>query len=109
MSQSLVVDIEQLSFAWPNRHNKSPNSAPWQLNIPHLELKKGQHLFILGSSGSGKSTLLNLLSGMLSPQSGTLKVCGQNLNTLSNAKKDRFRAQHLGLIFQQLNLIPYLS
>jgi putative ABC transport system ATP-binding protein len=68
-----------------------------------------EHVFLYGDSGSGKSTLLNLLSGILAPKKGSIKVLGTELSSLSNSQRDRFRAQNIGVVFQQFNLIPYLS
>lgn len=62
-----------------------------------------------GPSGSGKSTLLSLLAGVVSPLEGTVRVLGQHLGALTGAARDRFRADHIGFIFQMFNLIPYLS
>src|SRR5690606_37203572 len=66
-------------------------------------------VFLKGASGSGKSTLLNLLSGILVATQGTVEVLGQNLCVLSARQRDRFRAAHIGIVFQQFNLVPYLS
>ncbi|MDV2858528.1 MULTISPECIES: ATP-binding cassette domain-containing protein [Oceanimonas] len=95
-----LLSIEQLSFAWPGQANL--------LNIDSLSLKPGDRLFIKGPSGSGKSTLLGLLAGILKPNSGRLRILGQDLARLSGPQRDRFRANHLGYIFQQFNLLPYL-
>jgi len=81
----------------------------WQLQIPALILDHGQHLFIRGASGSGKTTLLNLLAGITQPNQGELWVQGQPLHQLRAAKRDTLRAAQIGVVFQQLNLIPYLS
>jgi putative ABC transport system ATP-binding protein len=99
---SPVIEIEDLSFAWKKQ-------AQPVLNIPSLQINRGERVFLRGPSGSGKSTLLNLLAGVALPQSGTLKVLGQDLNTLRSAQRDHFRAHHIGFIFQMFNLIPYLS
>ena len=69
----------------------------------------GESLFIQGPSGSGKSTLLNLLAGVLLPTEGELRVLDQPVGQWSGRRRDRFRADHLGYIFQQFNLLPYLS
>lgn len=81
----------------------------WQLQLPVLTLDSGQHLFIRGASGTGKTTLLNLLAGITRPNKGELWVQGQALHQLSAAKRDKLRASQIGVVFQQLNLIPYLS
>ena len=79
------------------------------LAIPHWSIAADERVFILGASGSGKSTLLNLLGGLLKPQQGQVTVCGQNLTQLGASQCDRFRANNLGIIFQQFNLVGYLS
>lgn len=87
-------------------------SYPSSCDIFHCErfsLKKGQRVFLHGSSGSGKSTLLNLLSGIAKVSSGSLTVCDTELTALKSAKLDMFRATKLGIVFQQFNLISYLS
>jgi len=95
-----MINLTNLRFTW----NKEE-----VINIKSLDIEKGHHLFIEGPSGSGKSTLLNLLGGVLTPQSGEISILGQSLNQLSSSKKDTFRANHIGFIFQQFNLLPYLS
>ena len=80
-----------------------------QIKFPNLNAQVGEKILITGSSGSGKSTLLNLLSGVLAPQSGSIKLLGKNTTTLSNAKRDLFRAQHIGVVFQDFRLIDHLS
>ncbi len=69
----------------------------------------GDRIFLYGPSGSGKSTLLGLLGGVLSAQSGSINILGNDFTRLSQTQKDRVRADHIGFIFQQFNLIPYLS
>lgn len=97
-----VIDINQLRYRWSGQTQDC-------LSLPSLVVEQGQHLFIKGPSGSGKTTLLNLLSGILVAESGTLKVLNTELSSLSAMKRDRFRGDHLGVIFQQFNLLPYLS
>jgi len=95
-----MINLTNLQFAWQKE---------LIINIKELNIKKGQHFFIEGPSGSGKSTLLNLLGGVLTAQSGEIDILGQKLSELSSSQKDTFRANHIGFIFQQFNLIPYLS
>ncbi len=95
-----VVRIADLRFNW--------GTAPC-LAIAEFELAVGEQVSLQGPSGSGKSTLLNLLAGVLVPDSGELDLLGQSVSRLSRSARDRFRADHIGLIFQQFNLIPYLS
>jgi putative ABC transport system ATP-binding protein len=79
------------------------------LNIERLAVARGERLFLKGPSGSGKSTLLNLLGAVTVPRRGTVSVLGQDLTTLPGARRDRFRADHVGFIFQLFNLVPYLT
>lgn len=78
------------------------------LAIAELHIARGEHLFLHGPSGSGKTTLLGLLAGVLKPQHGEVRVLDTNLGALSGGERDRFRAAHLGYVFQMFNLIPYL-
>lgn len=79
------------------------------IDLPQLRVAMGDKLFVAGASGSGKSTLLGLLGGVLQPTAGELKVIGKPLHNLSARKRDKFRADHVGFIFQMFNLVPYLS
>lgn len=97
-----AININNLSFRWRK-------DAAELLDLPELCIERGERVFIKGSSGSGKSTLLSLIGGVLLPLQGTVSVLGHNLNELSAAGRDRFRAEHIGFIFQMFNLIPYLS
>ncbi|CAM2804148.1 ABC transporter ATP-binding protein [Vibrio rarus] len=97
-----VIELNNVRFSWPG--NPTPT-----LDIPTLSVKQGQHVFIKGPSGCGKSTLLSLLTGISTCESGDLHVLGTELATLSQTQRDRFRADNIGYIFQQFNLLPYLS
>ncbi|HBH44281.1 MAG TPA: methionine ABC transporter ATP-binding protein, partial [Hyphomonas atlantica] len=96
-----VVSISDLRFAW----------APGRdvLDIESFTLNAGERLFLRGASGSGKSTLLGIVAGVLEAGSGSVQILGHELTTLKPAARDRLRADHLGVIFQMFNLVPYLS
>lgn len=79
------------------------------LDIHHWSVGAGEQVFVHGPSGAGKSTLLNLLAGILLPSAGTIEILGNPLHTLSGSQRDKWRARHIGVVFQQFNLIPYLS
>ncbi len=74
-----------------------------------MTVSRGERVFIEGASGSGKSTLLCLLAGVVTAQQGEIWVLGQRIDRLGGARRDRFRSDHIGFIFQLFNLIPYLS
>jgi putative ABC transport system ATP-binding protein len=74
-----------------------------------LEIAEGEFLALMGPSGSGKSTLLNLLAGLDRPTSGLLEVAGQRIDSLSRRELARWRARHVGFVFQFYNLLPVLS
>jgi putative ABC transport system ATP-binding protein len=99
---SAAVTLRDLRFAWPRA------SAP-VLAIESFTIERGQRVFLCGPSGSGKSTLLGVIGGVLQPGGGEVGVLGTDLGRLSPAARDRFRADHIGLVFQQFNLLPYLG
>ncbi|MCB1867726.1 MAG: ATP-binding cassette domain-containing protein [Gammaproteobacteria bacterium] len=92
---------EGIRFAWPG--------GPPLLSLNWLDLNAGKRLFIEGPSGCGKSTLLSILAGVLRPDAGHVDLLGHDLATASARRADQLRADHIGLIFQQFNLIPYLN
>ena len=99
----MAIKIADMRFHYSDRPDHKV------LNIPSWSLSKGDQTFVHGPSGGGKSTLLGILSGLLRPSDGTVTVLDQRLDSLSNRQRDRFRAEHIGYVFQQFNLIPYLS
>jgi len=74
-----------------------------------LEVVQGEFLALMGPSGSGKTTLLNLIGGLDRPDRGELTVAGERLDTLSASKLTKWRARHVGFIFQFYNLLPVLT
>ncbi|WP_339949677.1 ABC transporter ATP-binding protein [uncultured Albimonas sp.] len=79
------------------------------LEVDALQVARGERVFLHGPSGSGKSTLLALVCGVASPQAGAVEVEGEPLSSLSPARRDRFRAERIGVIFQMFNLLPYAT
>ena len=75
------------------------------LFVPEWTLKPAQHVALAGPSGCGKTTFLHVLSGLLSPTNGSVEVCGHTLESMRESDLDRFRAQHIGYIFQSFNLL----
>lgn len=97
-----VIRIENLAFRYPKAGSVC-------LDIQEFHADAGDRIFIYGPSGSGKSTLLGLLGGVLIPEHGTISMLGHELTKMTPSARDRLRADHIGFIFQQFNLIPYLS
>lgn len=97
-----AIELREVEFAWHR-------SGTPVLSIEHLAVARGERLFLKGPSGSGKSTLLNLLGGVVLARSGAVSVLGGDPARLSAAGRDRFRADHIGYVFQLFNLVPYLS
>ncbi|MBL4631609.1 MAG: ATP-binding cassette domain-containing protein [Paraglaciecola sp.] len=102
--QNAAIELRDVvhTYASHQVNNRPLCFREWVVNV-------GQQVFLYGDSGSGKSTLLNLLSGILAPQQGSIKLFGTEMSELSNSGRDRFRAENIGVVFQQFNLIPYLS
>lgn len=96
-----LLELDEIGFAWPDQAEL--------LNIPAFALERNQSLFLKGPSGSGKTTLLGLIGGVHKAQRGSVRLLGQELGTLSAGARDRFRVDHSGYIFQQFNLLPFLS
>jgi putative ABC transport system ATP-binding protein len=102
MNTSQTVQLHDVQFRWSRK-------APLVLQIPQLRIERGERVFLLGPSGSGKSTLINLIAGIVPPTQGEIHLLDQPLSTWRGHRRDRFRVDHIGLIFQQFNLLPYLS
>ncbi len=97
-----VIKLKDLTYRWKGQSKNT-------LEIAELSVSKGEHVFLRGESGSGKTTLLNLLAGILTPVEGELHLLEQPVHQMKPSVRDRFRADHMGVIFQQFNLLPYLS
>ena len=99
---ALALVLHNIQFSWPKQLTPL-------FEIDSLNLPQGQTLFIGGPSGCGKSSLLSLITGIQVAKQGTCCVLGVALNELSSSQRDRFRGERLGLIFQQFNLLPFLT
>ena len=102
VSKSTIIELKEVDFAWHAKANLTIKSG-------NLCVEEHEHVFIRGASGSGKSTLLNIIGGIVTPQRGQVEIVGQDFCQLKELQRDRLRADHIGFIFQQFNLIPYLS
>ena len=92
--------LSDVAFAWPGQ-------GGFALACPSFLMAPGESVLLLGASGSGKSTLLSLVCGIVAADHGRVEIDGTDLGTLRAGARDRFRAERIGLIFQQFNLLPY--
>ncbi len=95
-----VLNISEVDFQWPGR-------AGFAFSVPDFIVDAGETVLLLGESGSGKSTLLSLICGTISPDKGKVHVAGTDITALSGGARDQFRAEKIGVIFQQFNLLPF--
>lgn len=102
VSESPLLKLAGVSYRWPGR-------ASFGLDVPDFAVSARETVLLLGESGSGKSTLLSLIGGTVAAQSGVVAVAGTDMRTLDPGKRDRFRGDTIGLIFQQFNLLPYAT
>jgi len=96
----MVLSVDSVSYAYGPRVTVSQFS---------LALATGQHVLLLGPSGSGKTTLINLIAGLLTPQTGRIAICGEDMGSASPTQRDDLRRRRVGLIFQTLRLVSALS
>jgi putative ABC transport system ATP-binding protein len=98
---TLALDIEDLHVGWPGRDEL--------FALATLRLEQGQTLFISGLSGSGKTSLLSVLSGVLVTRRGRCHVLGHDFPALAATVRDQVRGESMGIIFQQFNLLGFMS
>ncbi len=89
--------------------SSSYGAQSFRLNVPRLSVGPQERLAIVGPSGSGKTTLLNLIAGILTPDAGQIDVAGTDVCKLSDAERRKYRATHIGFVFQDFALMDYLS
>ncbi len=97
-----IIALRSLSVRWPGQ-------ADPVLTIDTFDLGTKENVFLRGPSGSGKSTLLSAIAGVIDVPKGSVRVAGTDVGTLVGGNRDRFRVDHLGIIFQDFNLLPWLS
>ena len=102
MSMKSMISLAALVFRWPGQ-------ARACLDIPALSIGTGERVFLHGPSGAGKSSLLSVISGVAVPERGRVSLLGTDIVQLSASARDAYRADHVGFVFQQFNLLPWLS
>lgn len=95
-----VLKLSETQYRWQGR-------ISFALTVAELTVARGETVLLLGESGSGKSTLLSLICGTIVPDQGTISIAGTDITALSGGARDKFRAEHIGVIFQQFNLLPF--
>jgi len=101
MSNDPILHVSNMQFGYQKDHPL--------LNISDFKIAQQESVFLRGPSGSGKSTLLGLIGGVLNCDHGSISIGGTDLTKLGAARRDQIRADKLGIIFQQFNLLPYLG
>lgn len=96
-----MIQLTDISFSYPN--------ADFCLQLDELSFASGSKTAIIGPSGFGKTTLLNLISGIYTPQNGVVAIDGKNMNSLSESERRSFRLTNIGFVFQDFNLLDYLT
>ena len=97
---SKVIDIEALTFSYGSRA---------VVDLAQFQLSAGESMAVIGSSGCGKTTFLHLLAGLLKPTAGKICILGSDITQMAGTALDRFRGQHIGMVFQRLFLLPALT
>ncbi len=97
-----LLHLQSMRFRWPGADRDC-------VAIDEMQLAPGETVFVRGPSGCGKSTLLSLVAGVLTADSGRVMLLGRDWKALRPSARDRLRSDHIGYIFQQFNLLPYLS
>ena len=96
-----MIEIRGLHFAYPD--------GDFRLDVPSLDVRPGEKLAVIGPSGSGKTTLLNLVSGIVTPARGTVRVAQTEVSALADARRRAFRIREIGFVFQDFELLDYLN
>lgn len=95
-----MLQTNELQFHYPN--------GP-ALSFPPIDIPTAEHLLLIGASGSGKTTLLQLLGGLRRPKAGSIRIGATTITNLNTQELDRFRGQHIGIVFQQAHFVRSIN
>ncbi len=96
-----MIRVRDLEFQY--------DKSDFRLRVADLQIADRERVAIVGPSGSGKTTLLNLFAGIAMPHRGSVETAGQGVSSMSDRARRQFRVQHIGLVFQEFELLEYLS
>jgi len=96
-----MIEIRGVEFRYPR--------GEFRLRVEHLDVGAGEKVAVTGASGAGKTTLLNLVAGIVTPARDTVAVAGETVSALNDAARRAFRITRLGFVFQDFELVEYLS
>lgn len=96
-----MIELRDVTFAYPE--------GEFRLQVPSLRIAAGERAVLIGPSGAGKTTLLHLAGGILAPRSGVVRIGQHELSRESDAARRRFRLREVGLVFQEFELLEYLT
>jgi ABC-type lipoprotein export system ATPase subunit len=96
-----IIQIRDLEFHY--------GEGDFALRVPELRVERGEKVALIGPSGSGKTTLLNLVAGIATPQRGRVLTRNVEVTALDDARRREFRIRHIGLVFQEFELLEHLS
>lgn len=96
-----MIEIDAIEFTYPR--------GDFRLHVDRFHVAAGEKIAVTGPSGSGKTTLLNLIAGIVTPVRGTVRVAGEQVSALRDAERRAFRIRRIGFVFQDFELVEYLS
>ena len=96
-----MIHLNNLVFSYPN--------SAFAINIKELKIDRGEKIAFIGPSGSGKTTLLNLIAGILSPQTGSIRIGDTHITHLHEKLRRDYRISNIGFVFQDFELLDYLN
>jgi putative ABC transport system ATP-binding protein len=104
-----LIDLRGITFRYDRPRHTLPRSPSFTLTVERLSIMPGERIACIGPSGCGKSTLLHLMCGIEVPQTGVVTLAGSAISTMTDRARRRLRAASVGLVFQEFELLEYLT